>query len=126
MPEGREWERPSCSLCQLKHEHNYAVSELEGLAVVWALTHFHYYIVGQELMVYTDHAALQSLFKASKLSGRLMRWLLKLQQLKPVVKHRLGAMHVVVNALSRLPQAEALQVAMAMASFTTLSDEKMP
>ena len=96
----------------LKHEQNYAVSELEGLAVVWALAHFHAYIVGQDVTVYTDHAALQSLLKAPKLSGRLMRWSLKLQQFMPTIKHRPGAMHVVPDALSRMPQEGAVHAVM--------------
>ncbi len=41
----------------LKHKQNYAVTELEGLTLVWALTHFHAYVIGQDLTVYTDHAA---------------------------------------------------------------------
>ena len=92
----------------LKHEQNYAVSELEGRAVVWVLTHFHAYIVGQDVTVYTDHSVLQSLLKAPKLSGRLMRWSLKLQLFMPTIKHRLGAMHQVPDALPRMPQAQGV------------------
>ena len=91
----------------LKHEKNYAISELEGLAVVWALGHFHAYIVGQDITVFTNDAALQSLLKAPNLSGRLMRWSLKLQQFMATIKHQPGAMHVVPDALSDLSRLPA-------------------
>ncbi len=100
----------------LKKEQNYAVTEL---AVVWALTHFQAYIVGQDVTVYTDHAALTSLLKAPKLSGRLMRWSLKLQQYKPTFKHRPGAMNSVAAALLRIPQTQALQVVVACLTSST-------
>ena len=107
----------------LKHERNYAVSELEGLAVVWALGHFHAYIVGQDITVFTDHAALQSPLKAPKLSGRLMRWSLKLQQFMPTIKHRPGAMHVVPDALSRMPHEEAVHTV--VNCFTAQVEDKL-
>ena len=79
---------------------------------LYGLGHFHAYIVGQDITVFTDHAALQSLLKAPKLSGRLMRWSLKLQQFMPTIKHRPGAMHVVPDALSQMPHEEAVHTVM--------------
>ena len=37
-------------------ENNYGITELETLAVVWAVSHFRCYLYGQEV-VYTDHSA---------------------------------------------------------------------
>ncbi len=110
---------PHTQVGLLKHEQNYAVTELEGLALVWALTHFHAYVVGQDLTVYTDHAALTSLLRAPKLSGRLMRWSLKLQQYKPTIKHRPGTLNTVSDALSRIPRTQALQRVMTCLTSTT-------
>ena len=52
-------------------ERNYGVTELEGLAVVWAIKHFRAYLVGHKCEVVTDHAPLKSLLTARHSSGRL-------------------------------------------------------
>ena len=41
-------------------EKNYAVTELETLAVVWAITHFRYHLYGHKVTVYTNHAAVNA------------------------------------------------------------------
>jgi len=38
-------------------EKNCRITELETLAVVWAVSHFHSYLYGQEVVVFTDHSA---------------------------------------------------------------------
>ena len=43
------------------HEKNYGSTEMEGLAVVWALKHFHQYLYGNRCQVFTDHEALKAL-----------------------------------------------------------------
>lgn len=37
------------------HEWNYRSTEMEALAVVWAVKHFRHYLYGQRCQVYTDH-----------------------------------------------------------------------
>ena len=37
--------------------------ELETLAVVWALSHFHSYLYGQLVIVVTDHAAVRAILE---------------------------------------------------------------
>ena len=54
-------------------ERNYSATELEGLAVVWALKRFRKYLLGHDVTVFTDHAALVHLFRNTTLSGRLAR-----------------------------------------------------
>ena len=39
------------------HERNYALTELEALAVVWSVKHFGHYLYGHTCRVYTDHEA---------------------------------------------------------------------
>lgn len=55
------------------HEKNYGVSELEALAVVWAVKHYRVYLYGHKCDVYTDHEALLSLMNHPHPSGKLAR-----------------------------------------------------
>ena len=41
-------------------ERNYGITELESLAVVWAMRHFKYYLYGNLVTVYTDHSAIKA------------------------------------------------------------------
>ncbi len=50
-------------------ETNYSIRHLETLALVWGLKHFFRYIIlGYEVTVYTDHAAVAELFRCKKLN----------------------------------------------------------
>ena len=42
-------------------EANYAVTDLETLAVVWAVTHFRYYLYGHSVTIISDHAAVKAI-----------------------------------------------------------------
>ena len=42
-------------------EKNYSVTELETLAVVWAMKHFLAYLYGHNVQVVTDHSAVKAL-----------------------------------------------------------------
>ncbi|OMH81910.1 Retrovirus-related Pol polyprotein from transposon [Zancudomyces culisetae] len=76
-----EGERPvefiSCTTN--KHEQNYAISHLEGLAVVWAVSKFKYYIWGKKFIIKTDHKSLIQLFNSSEITGRVARWAMLLR-----------------------------------------------
>jgi len=39
---------------------HYSITELESLAVVWAIQHFHAYLHGHDVTVITDHSAVQA------------------------------------------------------------------
>ena len=41
-------------------EANYAITNLETLAVVWAITHFRYYLYGHNVTVITDYTAVKA------------------------------------------------------------------
>ena len=85
------------------HERNYGISELEGLAVVWAVKHFRHYIVGHKCYVYTDHEALKALISTPHPSGKLARWGLALQELDLEIHYRPGKKNANADALSRAP-----------------------
>ena len=55
-------------------EANYAITNLETLAVVWAIAHFRYYPYGHNVTVITDHAAVKAVLGAPNLTGQHARW----------------------------------------------------
>ncbi len=85
------------------HERNYGISELETLALVWAVRQFRPYILGHRTTVYTDHAACTSLLNSARPSGKLARWALAIQEMDLVIKHRSGRSNGNADALSRNP-----------------------
>ena len=68
-----------------KHEKNYCSTELEALAVVWAVRHFRPYLYGHTCHLFTDHMALKSLLNTPHPSGKLARWGLTIQEELPTV-----------------------------------------
>ena len=73
-------------------EANYAITDLETLAAVWAVTHFRYYLYGHDVTIITDHAAVKATLGAPNLIGKHARWWSKvyLNQKHPGCKKRSG------------------------------------
>ena len=89
-----------------KPEKNYAVTELETLAVVWAVKHFRAYLYGHDVEVVTDHSAVKSLLTAPSPSGKHARWWLQVfgSGLRSVnIVYRSGKQNSRADALSRNP-----------------------
>jgi hypothetical protein len=61
-------------------QFNYATTEKELLAVVFAIDKFGSYLVGAKVIVYTNHAALKYLLTKNDAKPRLIRWILLLQE----------------------------------------------
>ena len=55
-------------------ERNYSITELETLAVVWALSSFHPYLYRQSVTIVTDHAAVQAILETPSPTGKHARW----------------------------------------------------
>lgn len=87
-------------------QRNYSVTERECLAAVEAIRKFRCYLELQEFEVVTDHSSLLWLMRQPDLSGRLARWVFKLQPYKFTISHRKGKEHVVPDALSRIPHED--------------------
>jgi len=87
-------------------ESHYGATELECLAVVWALDKLSHYLDGSTFKLVTDHSALKWIWdiKASA-NSRLFRWSLILNPLKDKVTiiHRPGKFHQNADTLSRFP-----------------------
>ena len=57
-----------------KAEKNYSITELETLAVVWAISHFHSYLYGNTVTVLTDHSAVRAILETPNPTGKHARW----------------------------------------------------
>jgi len=74
-------------------ECNYAITELECLALVKAIEHFGHYLVGKHFAVKTDHKALEALQTSKRFTGQLVHWAFSLQHLHYSVQHKTGKNH---------------------------------
>ena len=84
-------------------ERNYPISELETLAIVWAVKYFRTYLLGHPCTVLTDHASCLSLLNTPKPSAKLARWAMAIQEMDLRIKHRSGRSNAGADALSRTP-----------------------
>ena len=87
-------------------ERKYSATELEGLAVVAAVSHFDAYLITHPFVIETDHKALVFLNSAQHTNGRLARWAMKLQPFTFEIRCRPGPQNDNADALSRLVDVE--------------------
>ena len=81
---------------------NYATTEKELLAVVYAFDKFRSYLLGPKVIVYTDHAALKYIFSKQESKPRLLRWILLLQEFDLDIRDKKGCQNIVDDHLSRM------------------------
>ncbi len=84
-----------------KRETRYSTVEKECLAIRWAVLTLHYYLLGREFTLCSDHAPLQWLHRMKDINARITRWYLALQPFKFKVVHRPGVQMAVADFLSR-------------------------
>jgi len=91
-------------------EKKYAITDQECLAIMWAIEHFHKYLIGKKFTIVTDHSALKTL-KTAKIptKGRRARWIMELQQYDFEIKHRSGKENSNADGLSRLINTEEIE-----------------
>ena len=85
---------------------NYATTEKEMLAIVFALEKFRSYLVGLKVIIFTDHATIKHLLTKADSKPRLIRWVLLLQEFDIVIKDKKGSENVVADHLSRVKNEE--------------------
>ena len=83
-------------------ERRYAVTELETLAVILAISHFHAYLYG----LHTDHSALKAVLETPSASAKQARWWSKVYASGVRIVYRPGKENTSVDALSWNPQGK--------------------
>ena len=105
MPDGSERPIAFASRTLAEAERKYSQIEKEGLACVFGVKRFHYYLFGRPFFLVTDHKPLLSLFSETKgipmqASGRIQRWAILLANYQYTVRYRTSGTHRYVDALS--------------------------
>ena len=83
-------------------QRNYTTTENELLVVVYALDKLRAYLVGSDIIIFTDHSTLKYLLTKQNSKARLIRWVLLLQEFNLKIKDKKGVENVVADHLSRL------------------------
>ena len=105
-------------------ERNYAVSELETLAVVWGIKHYRPYLYGHVVTVYTDHSAVKAILQTPCPDGRHARWWQKVYKsgiTSVVVCYRPGRANANADCLSRSPISDT-EAVVSVAAVQSASD----
>ena len=96
-------------------ERNYGITELETLAVVWAMSHFHYFLYRNRVTVYIDHTSVKAVLESPNPTAKHARWWTRVygKGVKEVkLCYRAGRENKGADALSHSPQLPAPVVGM--------------
>ncbi|XP_014519721.1 uncharacterized protein LOC106776764 [Vigna radiata var. radiata] len=85
---------------------NYATTEKEFLAIVYALEKFRSYLIGSKVIIYTDHATIKYLLTKPDSKPQLIRWVLLLQEFDVEIQDNKGSENLIADHLSRLVNKE--------------------
>jgi hypothetical protein len=86
-------------------ERNYSATDLELLAIKWAVQQYYHYLHGNHFDIYTDHAPLRGLLKNKEVqeqNSRVCRTTMYLQGFDYTLHYRKGKANQAADALSRL------------------------
>ena len=91
-------------------EKRCGITELESLAVVWGISHFHHFLYGHNVTIYTDHTAVKAVLEAVNPTAKHARWWTSVygrgvRNLK--ILYRAGRENTNADALSRSPHLPA-------------------
>ena len=89
-----------------KAEQGYSTTEREALGMVFSVQKFRHYLLGKLFHFYVDHQALLYLINKVLIQGRLMQWMLFLQEYNFKIFHKPGKHHHGVDFLSRSADGE--------------------
>ncbi|VDH95366.1 Hypothetical predicted protein [Mytilus galloprovincialis] len=84
-----------------KQEQNYGITELECLALVFAIKKFDCYLRFTSFTTYVDHAALKWLLSLKEPTGKFARWVALIQSYNFEIVYRPGSSHGNADGVSR-------------------------
>ena len=90
----------------------YSVGDFELLVVVWGLERFRFHLYGQQVQLFSDHEAVETLLKKKnksnkQYSSRLTRWLDRLNHFDITLKYTAGKEIKVMDFITRNPTGNA-------------------
>ena len=88
---------------------NYATTNKELLAIVFAFDKFRPYLIGNKVIEFTDHLAIKYLMTKKDMKPRLIRWVLLLQEFDVEIRDKKGSKNMALDHLSRLETLETMQ-----------------
>ena len=111
-------------------EKNYAVVELECLAITWAVLKCRLYLIGKSFEILTDHKPLLGIFNGKNIDAinntRIQRMISKLLGFTFDVKWVPGKNHAIADALSRQPVFEPEETCDILVKSIQVNENKDP
>ena len=101
----------------------YTTTECELLSIVKTLKEFKNILLGQQIMVYTDH---KNLTYKNFNTEHIMQWCLLIEEFGPIIEYIKGPKNVVANPLSRLDLISSPSNVQDMADCYGLDKDDLP
>ena len=86
----------------MQAQRNCIVTEHEALEMIFSVQKFRHYLLGNKFIFHIDHDALKYMINKPQLSGRIVRWVLLLQEFNFTIEVRPGKSYTNANHLSQL------------------------
>ena len=84
-------------------ERNYFMSEKEILVIVYCISKFRYYLVGQHFEILSDNQALSFMLKCKLANACKSRWIMVIQEYDFSIKYCKASENKIADTLSRYP-----------------------
>lgn len=82
------------------YERQYLTTKRKGLAIVWAVDHFKFYLMGMPFVIVTNHAALTSLKAKANSEGKMLQYAEQLSSYQYSIVFCPGSQNWLANMLS--------------------------